>query len=132
MARFDVMTAEGDQNNDMSDTLRLSASGLNAVAIQINKQPIVTNQQGNVEAMVQLDDVVSFILNPRSIRDEKDCAAHTEEFWSMRFTVAFNGERDSVDKSKDDAKNQHQLRRIRSATKAKGNLPMPTQVIERH
>jgi len=105
MARFDVMTAEGDQNNDMSDTLRLSASGLNAVAIQINKQPIVTNQQGNVEAMVQLDDVVSFILNPRSIRDEKDCAAHTEEFWSMRFTVAFNGERDSVDKSKDDAKN---------------------------
>ena len=109
MARFDVMsttsTAAGDQNNDMGDTLRLSASGLNAVAIQINKQPIVANQQGNAEAMVQLGDVVSFILNPRGIRDEKDCAAHNEEFWSMRFTVAFNGERYSVDKSRDDAKN---------------------------
>ena len=105
MARFDVMTTEGIQNNDVGGTLRLSASGLNAVAIRINKQPIVTNQQGTAEAMVQLGDVVSFILNPRGIRDEKDCAAHNEEFWSMRFTVAFNGERDSVDKSRDDAKN---------------------------
>ena len=110
MARFDLVTAstteEGRGGMEGGTTIRLSALGSNAVAIQINKIPICVNQQGTAEAIVKQGDVVSFLLNPRGVREEKDCAAATaagtsrsfdthhggkqsteEEFWSMRFSV---------------------------------------------
>ena len=108
MARFDLMAATADEDDDgmgrdaCSAVIRLSASSSNAVAIQINKKPINTNDEaGTVEATVKQGDVVSFLLNPRGVRDEKDCAVDThtenngrkcsnskeEEFWSMRFSV---------------------------------------------
>ena len=110
MARFDLMTVgttEEDQSGmeGSGTTIRLSALGSNAVAIQINKVPININQQGPAKAIVKQGDVVSFLLNPRGVRDEKDCAAAAatatsanaddnggkqskeEEFWSMRFSV---------------------------------------------
>ena len=110
MARFDLVTAdttEEDQSGmeGSGTTIRLSALGSNAVAIQINKVPININQQGPAKAIVKQGDVVSFLLNPRGVRDEKDCAAAAatatsanaddnggkqskeEEFWSMRFSV---------------------------------------------
>ena len=111
MARFDLVTAdttEEDQSGmeGSGTTIRLSALGSNAVAIQINKVPININQQGAAKAIVKHGDVVSFLLNPRGVRDEKDCAAAAastatsvnaddnggkqskeEEFWSMRFSV---------------------------------------------
>ena len=106
MARFELITTSTEEDpNEMGGAIRLSASGFNALAIQINKKPIVGNQQGKVEAMVKSGDIVSFLLNPRGIRDEKDCAAAAgstcnanaadsdgkkskeDEFWSMRFSV---------------------------------------------